>query len=106
MLSRTLLAALGTALIFVFCDSMSAYWAKKGSVLALVVMAIFAPIGYVCFGLLSNHVTLSAASGLVNMFLLLGTVLVGVYVFNDTLSTRQYLGLGFAIVAILLLAKK
>ncbi len=104
MFSKALFAAIGTASIFVFCDSMSAFWAKKGGFWPFLLMVLFAPLGYICFGMLSSRTSLSTASGLVNMFLLIGTVLVGTIVFKDQLSMRQYLGLAFAVLSIFLLA--
>lgn len=98
------LAVLGTASVFILCDSLSAQWGKRGDKVALGLMIVISPLGYACFGWLNQSTTLSAASGMVNMFLLMGTVAVGVFYFNDELTYKQYVGLAFALIAIILLA--
>jgi multidrug transporter EmrE-like cation transporter len=63
-----------------------------------------APFGYILFGKLNESTSLSIASGLVNMTIIIGTVLVGVFIFHDALTTKQIIGLLFAILAVALMS--
>lgn len=94
---------LGSALLFILSDSLSANWGKNGNVWSLVIMCFVAPVGYVLFGLLNRNTSLSVSSGLVNIFLIIGTILIGIFYFDDVLTTRQSFGLIFAIIAVILL---
>ncbi len=98
------LAIVGTAAVFVLCDSLAALWGKRDHRIALILFILLSPLGYCCFGLLNRNTSLSAASGLVNVFLIMGTVSVGIYFFDEKLGIREIAGLGFAIMAIILLA--
>lgn len=94
-----------SASLFIASDSFSAKWGKSGSLWALGLMFILAPMGYLMFGLLNRNTTLSVSSGLVNMMLLIGTVLIGIFVFKDELTTRQTAGLVLAFVALGLMSR-
>lgn len=93
-----------SASAFVLCDYLSANWGKNNSVVSLFIMFSIAPIAYVLFGILNRTKSLSVSSGLVNMLLLIGTILVGIFIFKDQLNIKQIIGLIFAITAIGLLA--
>lgn len=96
--------ALLTASFFIVCDSLSANWGKTGNITSLIIMFNLAPFGYILFGKLNESTSLSIASGLVNMTIIIGTVLVGIFVFHDTLSTRQIIGLVSAVLAVALMS--
>ncbi len=74
---------IGSALTFIFSDWLAANWGKNGSLLSLLLMCVVAPTGYVLFGLLNRYKSLSVSSGLVNVILIIGTVLIGVTFFDD-----------------------
>lgn len=95
-----------TAFLFITCDSLSAQWSKKNDIYALLIVIVLAPFSYYCFGLLNKDVELSAASGLVNMFMIMGTVAVGHFYFEEIISLRQIIGLFFALIAVYLLGYK
>lgn len=103
MVGRVLLA-LFVASIFILCDSLSAKWGKHGSLWAFLLMVPLAPVGYWFFGYMNRNLSLSIVTGLVNVFLLIGTVSVGIFYFNDDLFLRHYIGLGFAFASLVLLA--
>jgi hypothetical protein len=94
-----------SAAIFVLSDTLSASWGKTGNRFSLIAMLITAPLGYIAFAILNKNTTLSVSSGLVNIFLLIGTICVGIFYFGDSLTIRQGAGLVFATVAVVLLAK-
>ncbi len=92
-----------SAALFVYCDYLSTNWARFNSLYSIVGVFVLAPIGYILFGLLTRSKTVSVSSGLVNMFLLIGTILVGIFLFKDALSIKQEMGLVLAVIAIALL---
>lgn len=98
-----LLAVVGCALCFVFCDSMAALWGKKGNLWALAALIIFSPAGYLMFGYLNMKFKLALVAGWVNVLIAIGTILVGWLAFREQLSSRELCGLGLAIVAIAVL---
>lgn len=98
------LLIVGSALIFIASDSLSANWGKTGHRLSFILVLLLAPLGYLMFGLLNKKISLGASSGLVNIMMVLGGVLVGVLWFQEMLTLRQGIGVGLGIVAILLLS--
>ena len=94
---------IGSAALFILSDFFSANWGKTGSIKSLILMFLLAPFGYLLFGLLNKSTSLSISSGLVNMILLIGTILVGFFYFHDAVTTRQIIGLSFALIAIVLM---
>jgi multidrug transporter EmrE-like cation transporter len=97
------LLTLGAAASFVMCDGLAAYWGKSKSLGTFVFFVLAAPLSYILFGLINEHKTLVVSAGIVNMCVLIGTTLVGIFVFQEALSSRQIVGLGFALIAIFLI---
>lgn len=95
---------IGTATIFILCDAISAFWARTGNHMALAGICVLAPLGYYLFGILNKQISLSVSSGLVNVFLLTGAILFGVFIFHDHLTSKQIAGLFFATITIFLLS--
>jgi multidrug transporter EmrE-like cation transporter len=93
-----------TALPFVACDSLAARWGKFNCWWSFAGMCILAPIGYILFGFLNKTMTLSASSGLVNMAIVTMTILIGIFLFKDDVTTPQKWGLALAVVVVYLLA--
>lgn len=89
--------------IFTLCDSLSANWGKTGHWQSMAIVIVLAPFTYLLFGLLNQKVELGVAGSLVNLIIVLGTVLVGTFYFQEVLSVTQLIGLAFAMVAIVLL---
>lgn len=95
---------IGSALLFIVSDSLSALWARNESKIVFFSIFLIAPAGYVLFGILNKSKSLSVSSALVNILLLVGTILVGILGFKDQISYQQGLGLIFAVIAVALLA--
>jgi len=89
---------------FILCDSLSANWAKVGSRLSLAVVIVLSPTAYLLFGLLAGKVNLAIAGSLVNLMIMIGAVLVGLFYFKEKLTSLQWLGIAFAALAILTLS--
>lgn len=89
--------------LFVICDTLAANWGKNGSFASLVIVIILAPFSYGLFGYLNQKYPLSIVSAWVVLVLCISTVLIGIFYFHDQLSLQQGIGLGLAIVSILLL---
>lgn len=99
-----LLLIVCSTVLFIFSDSLAANWSKNNSFNSLLILFFCAPLGYVFFGLLNRDRTLATSSGIVNMGLLIGTVLVSLLYFNEAINLRQTVGLIFAFLAMCLLA--
>lgn len=103
MLAKILLQWLliiSSAGMFILADSLAANWGKNGSITSILLMCVIAPLGYLLFGKLNSMQSLSVSSGLVNMILIVGTVIVGITIFQDEVTTRQWIGLCLAFLAV------
>lgn len=97
------LLIIGSALLFIASDYLSAYWGKMGNASSLLLAFVTAPVGYYLFGLLNRNNSLSVSSGLVNTILIIGTILIGIFYFHDVITLKQKIGLVFAVTAVMLL---
>jgi len=97
---------IGAAAMFILCDSLAANWGKTKDLKSLIIVFLLGPIAYVVFGLLNQTKSLAISSGMVNILLIAGNVLVGVLIFREILSPREWLGLGFGVVALILMSSK
>jgi multidrug transporter EmrE-like cation transporter len=88
---------------FILCDSLSANWAKAGSRISLAIVVILSPTAYLLFGFLVNRVNLAVAGSLVNLMIMIGAVLVGIFYFKERVTSVQWVGIGLGMVAILIL---
>ena len=95
---------IGTASLFVFSDFLSAHWGKTGNIYSIIVMIFIAPLGYFFFGVLNKKMSLAISSVLVNLMIILGGVLIGIFYFKEILTLKQIIGLLFGAVAIILLS--
>lgn len=91
------------ASFFIACDVLSAHWGKTGGAFLLLLLWPVAPVGYLVFGILNRNTSLSISAGLVNTTIAIGTILIGLFAYHEVLSIRQYFGLLFAVISVLLL---
>ena len=89
---------------FILCDSLSANWAKKSHLPSLAIVVVLSPIAYLLFGLLASRVNLAVAGSLVNLMIMVGAVLVGVFYFKEHITGLQWAGIILGAVAILILS--
>lgn len=89
---------------FIFCDLLSTSWAKAPNAPTLAVLIVLSPAAYLLFGLLASRVNLAVAGSLVNLMIMIGSVLVGLFYFKDRLTVLQSVGIGFGLVAVVLLS--
>ena len=89
---------------FVFTDSLSAHWGKNGGTTPLILVLIFAPLGYLLFAYVTKVTGLAVGAAIVNTAIVIGGVLVGLLLFGEVLTSRQILGLIFAFIAIILMS--
>jgi len=89
---------------FILCDSLSANWAKKSHLLSVAIVVVLSPIAYLLFGLLASRVNLAVAGSLVNLMIMVGAVLVGVFYFKEEITSLQWTGIVLGAVAILILS--
>jgi drug/metabolite transporter (DMT)-like permease len=89
---------------FILCDSLSTNWAKHSSVTSLFAVIVLSPVAYIFFGLVSSRANLAVGGAMVNLILVLAAVLVGLFYFKEKLSMLQWTGIGFGLIAILILS--
>lgn len=89
--------------LFILCDSLAAHWGKNQSITSLIAVIILAPFSYILFGYLNQKYPLSIISAWIVLAICIGTVLIGIFVFNDQLTFKQCIGLALAILSISLL---
>ena len=89
---------------FILCDSLITNWAKNSSVSSLIAVIVLSPVAYVFFGLVSSRANLAVGGAMVNLILVLAAVLVGLFFFKEKLTMLQWTGIGFGLVAILILS--
>jgi drug/metabolite transporter (DMT)-like permease len=65
---------------------------------------ILSPIAYLLFGLLASRVNLAVAGSLVNLMIMVGAVLMGVFYFKEHITGLQWTGIILGAVAILILS--
>lgn len=92
-----------SASAFIAADAFSANWGKTGHGLSLMLMLIAGCLGYLLFGLLNQKTSLAVSGGLVNVTLVVGSLAVSFFYFEEILSIRQLIGIFFACVAIALM---
>jgi multidrug transporter EmrE-like cation transporter len=90
--------------LFTICDSLSANWGKTGDWKSIILVFLISPITYLFFGLLNQKMDLGIAGALVNLIIVVGTVLVGVFYFQEVLTNIQLFGVFLACFAIVLLS--
>lgn len=95
---------LSSAAMFILCDSLSANWGKTRNATSIIIMFALAPLAYLIFAELNKKESLSISSGLVNMMIIIGAILIGVFYFKDVITVKQGLGLFLAVLAVILMA--
>ncbi len=104
MFNNKFIVALISAILFLIADASSAYWGKTLRTEILLLTLITAPLGYICFGLLNRVMPLGTSSALVNILIICGGVIIGKFLFMESLSIYQYIGILLALVSISLMA--
>ncbi|MDQ6435064.1 hypothetical protein RB623_13490 [Mesorhizobium sp. LHD-90] len=94
---------LACAGLFILCDSLSAHWGKTGNARSLVAFIVLSPLSYFVFAFINRRMDLAVAGALVNTLIVIGAVAVGVLVFEEQLSSLQYVGIGLALASVTLL---
>ncbi|MFZ1011386.1 MAG: hypothetical protein WAN65_31405 [Candidatus Sulfotelmatobacter sp.] len=89
---------------FILCDSLSTNWAKTSSTGSGITVIILAPVAYLLFGVLASRVNLAIAGSLVNLVIMIGAVMVGLFYFKEKVTPLQWTGIGFGVVAVVLLS--
>lgn len=73
---------------------------------ALLITIVAAPLSYLSFGYLNSRLDLARAGGLVNSLIVIFTTAVAVFIFKESLTWMQYLGVGLIVVGIYLMMTK
>lgn len=94
------------AVLFSCCDFLAAKWGKERQAWALAAVILAGPFAFVLFGRLCATTPVALVSGWVNVTLALFTIAIGIVVFRDRLTIRQWIGLAFAVVGLAMLVVK
>lgn len=97
----------GTVAVAALADSVSTLWAKGEDKFSIYLFYIFflGPLVFISFGLVTAKVGLAITSGLVNSLLVVTSILIGLFLFNEwnKISIIQYIGLVSALIGIVLM---
>ncbi|OGI66085.1 hypothetical protein A2647_01920 [Candidatus Nomurabacteria bacterium RIFCSPHIGHO2_01_FULL_40_24b] len=99
---------IGAVVIAILANSISAIWASKENKFTTIwflLLIIISPLVFITFGLVTHRVGLSVSSATIDSLLTVGTILVGLFLFNEwnNISTYQYVGMFLAIGGIVLM---
>jgi drug/metabolite transporter (DMT)-like permease len=97
------LLALLSSGFFVAANVITSHWSKTEQTLLLIPVVIFSFVGYILFGLLIKQSNLAISSGLVDALIVIFSILIGIFILNDTVTNRQLIGLILACLAVILL---
>ena len=89
---------------FILCDSLSTNWAKTSNFSSVAMVVVLSPLAYILFGLLASRVNLAIAGSLVNLMIMIGAVLVGLFYFKEHVTMLQWIGIGLGVVAVVILS--
>lgn len=89
--------------MFVGGNTITAQWAKTNNHVLWIPIFLCAVIGYVLFGFLVRQTNLAIGTGLVDALLVVASITIGVFTFEDPVNTQQVVGLVFASLAVILL---
>ena len=98
---------IGSVLISILANSISAIWASKEDKFTVwfLLMLIISPLVFITFGLVTSKIGLAVSSATVDSLLTLGTILVGLFLFQEwsNISMYQYAGMFLAVAGIVLM---
>src|SRR3989344_3907674 len=104
---KNLLYVLVAVVVAVSANSISAIWAKPENRLSLWLLAVIliSPLVFITYGLVTSRIGVALASSVIDSLLIVGTIAVGLVLFKewDKIIGLQYLGMGLAIVGVLLI---
>ncbi len=92
------------SMMFVLVESLSAYWGVTGNKIALLLIFLLGPTAYILFAFITRKNGLAASSIIVNLCIMLGGVLIGLFFYQELITLQQVLGILFAFVAIFLIS--
>jgi len=91
---------LAVAVTCVVSNVLMALWAKTGHQWLWIPILLLGAASMILFGFSLKRVNLSIAVILVEVLILMLTVLAGVLIYHDALTTRQVIGVVFALAAV------
>jgi hypothetical protein len=98
---------IGAVAVALTANSISAIWAGKESkfTIWLLALILISPFVFITFGLVTSKLGVTISSGTVDSLLTISTIIVGLFLFNESggISIYQYVGIGFSLVGIVLM---
>ena len=104
---KNLLYVFVAVVVAVTANSISAIWAKQDSKFSLWLVAVIliSPVVFITYGLVTTKIGLTLATSVIDSLLIIGTILVGLFIFRDIdkILTLQYVGMALALSGVLLI---
>lgn|SRR3989338_5676462 len=99
---------IGTVIVAIVANSISAIWASKENKFTSIwflALLVISPLVFITFGFVTSKLGLSVSSATIDSLLTVGTILVGLFLFQEwnSVSWYQYLGIFLAISGIVLM---
>ncbi len=92
----------GVALLFVFANILTKKSLDAGWEWLMVVVSFLAVAAFIAFRSVCKNFGLAVASGVVDSFLTIFTIAVAIFVFKESLTAKQYAGLGLLFIGLYL----
>mgnify|MGYP001605541396 FL=1 len=104
---KNLLYVLVAVVVAVTANSISAIWAKQENKFSiwLLFVILISPLVFITYGLVTSKIGIALASSVIDSLMIIGSIAVGLFLFHETskIIGLQYLGMGLAVVGVLLI---
>jgi multidrug transporter EmrE-like cation transporter len=104
---KNLLYILVAVVVAVSANSISAIWAKQDNKFSLwlVAVVLISPLVFITYGLVTSRIGVALSSSVIDSLMIVGSIGVGLVLFKewDKIIGLQYLGMGFAVLGVLLI---
>ena len=99
---------IGAVVIAITANSISAIWASKENKFTSIwflLLIIISPLVFITFGFVTSKLGLAISSATIDILLTVGTIFVGLFLFNEweSLSLYQYIGISLAVGGVILM---
>ena len=104
---KNFLYILTAVVVAVSANSISAIWAKQDSKFSpwLWAVVLISPLVFITYGLVTTRIGVALASSVIDSLMIIGSIMVGLFLFKewDKILGLQYLGIGLALLGVLLI---
>lgn len=101
---KNILFTILAVLVAVSANSISAVWAKQDNKFSiwLLVVILISPLVFITYGLVTTKIGLALASSIIDSLLIVGTILVGLFLFKESSQILgfQYFGIALTLLGV------